>query len=351
MKQFDYVQPKTVNEALASWGPQAAWLAGGTNLVDLMKLGVAQPQRLIDLTRIPELDEIAFQDDGSVRIGALVSNAALARHAEFAQHFPMVAEALLSGASGQLRNMATVGGNLMQRTRCVYFQEETAACNRRNPGAGCDARDSDEEARALLGASPACVATNPSDFCVPLAALDARVEVRGVNGTRQIPFAEFHLLPGDHPERETALAEGELIVALHLPAEAAGFARHARYLKVRDRTSFAFATTAAAAALRMEDGVIAEGRLALGAVAATPWRVAEAEAIMVGQTPDPALFARVAEAALAGAEAPAHLEWKIKLARRTAARALAMAAAGTPARMPALPASPFGQQNGDLAHV
>ncbi len=351
MKQFDYVQPKTVDEALASWEPNAAWLGGGTNLVDLMKLGVTQPQRVIDLTRIPDLGEIAFQENGSVRIGALVSNAALARHADFAQHFPMVSEALLSGASGQLRNMATVAGNLMQRTRCAYFQEETAACNRRIPGAGCDARDSDEEARALLGASPAYVATNPSDFCVPLAALEARVEVRGANGTREIPFAEFHLLPGDHPERETALADGELIIALHLPAEAAGFAKHARYLKVRDRTSFAFATTAAAAALRMEDGIIAEGRLALGAVAAKPWRVAEAEALLAGQAPDTALFARAAEVAMVGAEAPEHLEWKIDLARRTAARALAMAAAGTPARMPALPASTFGHQNGDLAHV
>ena len=351
MKQFDYVQPKTMDEALASWEPGAAWLGGGTNLVDLMKLGVAQPQRVIDLTRISDLGKITFQLDGSVRIGAMVSNAALARHAGFAQHFPMVAEALLSGASGQLRNMATVAGNLMQRTRCAYFQEETAACNRRTPGAGCDARDSDEEMRALLGASPACVATNPSDFCVPLAALEAQVEVRGVNGTRQIPFSEFHLLPGDHPERETAVEEGELIVALHLSAEAARFAGHARYLKVRDRTSFAFATTAAAAALRMEEGIIAEGRLALGAVAAKPWRVAESEALLVGQAPDAALFARVAEAAMAGAEAPAHLEWKIDLARRTAARALAMAAAGTPAQMPALPASAFGQQNGDLAHV
>lgn len=351
MKPFDFIQPATVAEALAAWRPGSAWLGGGTNLVDLMKTGALQPDRVIDITRLPGLDRIETLGDGSTRIGALVRNADLADDVGFAHRFPMVAEALLSGASGQLRNVATVGGNLMQRTRCAYFADANAACNRRLPGTGCDARDGLNDSHAVLGWSDACIATNPSDFCVPLVALDAAVEVQGPGGRREIALRDFHLLPGDTPDRETALEPGELILALRLPADAAAFAAHARYLKVRDRTSFAFATASAAAALRIEGGRISGARLALGAVAATPWRVTEAEALLVGQVPAAALFDRAAEAVLAGAAPSGANAWKIGLARRTAARALEMAAAGTPAQMPALPASPFGAQAKDLAHV
>ncbi|MCF7702357.1 FAD binding domain-containing protein [Loktanella sp. M215] len=351
MKRFDFIQPATVAEALKAWHPGAAWLGGGTNLLDLMKGGVMQPDTVIDINRLADLRGITALDDGSVRIGALVSNADLAHDADFARDFPMVAEALLSGASGQLRNAATVAGNLMQRTRCAYFQDTTAACNRRAPGTGCDARGGVDSHTAVLGFSDGCITTHPSDFCVPLAALDAVIEVQGRDGAREIALRDFHLLPGDAPERETALRPGEIIVALRLPAEAKGFAGHSRYLKVRDRTSYAFATTSAAAALRIEGGVIAEARLSLGAVAAKPWRVTEAEALLVGHAPDAAPFDQAAERALEGA-APSHDNaWKITLARRTAIRALELAAAGTPARVPALPASPFADQDGDHAHV
>ncbi|GGE45037.1 FAD-binding molybdopterin dehydrogenase [Primorskyibacter flagellatus] len=351
MKSFDFVQPRTVAEALAAWGPGAVWLGGGTSLIDLMKLGVAQPDVVIDLGRVAGMRSVDVQGDGAVRIGALVSNADLTRDAAFAARFPMVAEALLSGASGQLRNAATVAGNLMQHTRCAYFQDAGAACNRRDPGAGCDAQGGVGGGVAVLGASPACIAVNPSDFCVPLAALDAVVEVQGPEGGREIAMADFHLLPGDTPDRVTALAPGELIVALRLPAGADGFAGHSRYLKVRDRTSFAFATASAAAGLRMEHGRIAEARLALGAVAAKPWRVAEAEAVLIGQTPDADLFDRAATIAMAGAEPGDDLAWKIDLARKTAVRALCLAAAGTPARMPALPASVFAEPAGEKVHA
>ncbi len=351
MRRFDFVQATTIDEAIAAWVPGAAWLGGGTNLVDLMKTGALAPPKVIDIGRLPGLSEVETRADGSVRIGALVRNSDLAHDAGIARRFFVVAEALLSGASGQLRNAATVGGNLMQRTRCAWFQDPVSACNRRDPGAGCDAGDPEGASLAVLGWSGSCIATNPSDFCVSLAALDAVVEIRGQEGEREVALTDFHRLPGETPEQETALAPGELIVALRLPAEAARFAANARYLKVRERTSYAFALVSAAAALDMEDGRISEARLALGAVAAKPWRVAEAEALLAGREPDGALFARAAEAALAGAAPSAGNSWKIDLARRTAARALAMAAAGTPARLPALPASPFGQPAGDLAHA
>ncbi|WP_299648344.1 xanthine dehydrogenase family protein subunit M [uncultured Jannaschia sp.] len=351
MKRFDYIRPASIDEALAAWNPGAAWLGGGTNLVDLMKTGAVQPDTVIDVTRLPGLDRIEWGADGSLRIGAMVRNADLADDPEVARRLPMVAEALLAGASGQLRNAATVGGNLMQHTRCNYFETPQAACNRRDPGTGCDARDGENANLAVLGWSEACIATNPSDFCVPLAALDAVVEVQGPEGKREIAIADFHSLPGDTPERRTALEPGELILAVRLPAAAADFAGHARYLKVRERTSYAFALVSAAAALRMEGDRIAEARLALGAVAAKPWRVAEAEALLAGQAPDPHLFARAAGAALTGAAPSGDNSWKIDLARRTAARALAMAATGAPARMPALPASPFGEPAGDHVHA
>ncbi|MGV8938275.1 MAG: FAD binding domain-containing protein [Allorhizobium sp.] len=344
MNRFDYISPTSLTQAISAWAPGAAYLGGGTNLLDLMKIGAMQPQTLIDVKRLSGLDTIEMPADGGARIGAMVRNSDLAHDSAFAAAFPMVAEAMLSGASGQLRNAATIGGNLMQKTRCAYFQDAGAACNRRTPGAGCDAREGDNENLAVLGWSDACIATNPSDFCVPLAALEATVEVQGPNGARDIPFAAFHLLPGDTPEKETALEPGELVVAVRLPATAAAFSKNARYLKVRERTSFAFALASAAAAFRMEDGRIAEARLAIGAVASKPWRVLEAEALMVGEVPSPALFARAAERAMDGAMPSGENAYKIELARRTAARALEMAAAGTPARTPALPASAFGDR-------
>lgn len=353
MKTFDYVRPATIADAVAAASaPGAAYLAGGTNLLDLMKGDVTQPGRLVDITRLPGLNRIEWQADGGVRIGALVRNADLAHDANFAQRFPAVAEALLSGASGQLRNAATVGGNLLQRTRCPYFYDVASACNKRMPGAGCDARGGDARGHAVLGWSESCIATNPSDFCVPLAAFDATVEIEGQDGRREVPFESFHRLPGDSPERDSVLAPGELIVAVRLPAEAAAFAAHARYLKVRERTSYAFAAVSAAAGLRFEDGTIAEARVALGSVAAKPWRAAAAEATLVGTQPDDGAFRRAAEAALADARPSADGNaFKVELATRAAARVLALAAAGTPERMPALPASPFAPVPGAPAHV
>ncbi len=347
MNQFEYARPSTLAEAVAAGSaPGAAYLAAGTNLLDLMKGGVMRPGRLVDIGRIAGLDRIEMLDGGGVRVGAMVRNADLAYDPAFARAYPAVAEALLSGASAQLRNAATVGGNLLQRTRCAYFYDTASACNKRSPGAGCDAREGENRLHAVLGWSEHCIATNPSDFCVPLAALDAVVEIQGSAGQRDVPIDAFHLLPGTTPERETALEAGELITAVRLSAEAAGFARNARYLKVRERTSYAFAVVSAAAALRMEGGAIAEARLALGGVALKPWRARAAEAALAGVQPSPAAFRAAAEAALAEAKPSGDNAFKIELARRIVVRALTLAIAGTPDRMPALPASPFSPVSG-----
>ena len=352
MKTFDYVRPTTVQEAVAAASqPGAAYLAAGTNLLDLMKGGVSRPNRLVDISHLPDLDRIEDLADGGVRIGALVRNADLAHDRSFARRFPAVAEALLSGASAQLRNAATVGGNLLQRTRCTYFYDVASACNKRDPGSGCDARGGENRLHAILGWSESCIATHPSDFCVPLVALDAVVEIEGKAGPREIPLEKFHRLPGDAPERESMLEPGEMIVAVRLPAEAVRFAAHARYLKVRERTSYAFAVVSAAAALRFEDEKIADARLALGGVAMKPWRAREAELILAGARPDGSLFHRAAEAALAAAKPSGDNGFKIELARRIVVRALSLAAAGAPERMPALPASPFAAISGDVIHA
>lgn len=351
MNRFDYIRPATLAEAIAAGAmPGSAFLAAGTNLVDLMKTGAVRPARLVDLTRLPELDRIEMTPEGGARIGALVRNADLARDRAFAAAFPAVAEALLSGASPQLRNAATVGGNLIQHTRCAYFTDPASACNRRDPGAGCAARGGETRGHAILGWSDACIATHPSDFCVPLAALDAVVEIEGPAGARTVPVADLHPLPGDAPERESVLAPGEIIVALRLPDGAAAFRDHSRYLKIRERTSFAFALVSAAAALDIADGVIRGARLALGAVAAKPWRAPGAEAMLVGKMPDPAIFARAAEAAIEGARPSGDNAYKIELAKRVVTRALLLAAAGTPDRVPALPASVFAEP-GVTAHA
>ena len=352
MKTFDYVRPGTVQEAVAAASqPGAAYLAAGTNLLDLMKGGVSRPNRLVDISHLPDLDRIEDLADGGVRIGALVRNADLAHDRSFARRFPAVAEALLSGASAQLRNAATVGGNLLQRTRCAYFYDVASACNKRDPGSGCDARGGENRLHAILGWSESCIATHPSDFCVPLVALDAVVEIEGKAGPREIPLEKFHRLPGDAPERESMLEPGEMIVAVRLPAEAVRFAAHARYLKVRERTSYAFGVVSAAAALRFEDETIADARLALGGVAMKPWRAREAELILAGARPDGSLFHRAAEAALAAAKPSGDNGFKIELARRIVVRALSLAAAGAPERMPALPASPFAAISGDVIHA
>ena len=347
MNTFEYFRPATTSQAVAAASAQgAAYLAAGTNLLDLMKGGVAHPSRLIDINRIPGLDRIEVLADGGVRIGALARNADLAYDADFARRFPAIAEAILSGASAQLRNVATTGGNLLQRTRCPYFYDVASACNKRDAGSGCDARGGENRLHAILGWSESCIATNPSDFCVPLAAFDAIVEIEGKAGRREIAVENFHLLPGEAPERDSVLEAGELIVAVRLPAAAARFAAHARYLKVRERTSYAFAVASAAAALRMQGDQIAEARIALGGVAMKPWRARAAEALLAGERPTQAVFRRAAEAALADARPSGDNAFKIELARRIVSRALTLAAAGTPDRIAALPASPFAQHSG-----
>jgi xanthine dehydrogenase YagS FAD-binding subunit len=351
MRSFEYVRPATVGEAVAAAAqPGAAYLAAGTNLLDLMKGGVSEPNRLVDISHLPDLDRIENLSDGSVRIGALVRNADLANDRDFARRFPAVAEALLSGASAQVRNAATVGGNLMQRTRCAYFYDIASACNKRSPGAGCDAYGGDNRLHAILGWSESCIATHPSDFCVPLVALDAVVEIEGKAGRREIPLDMFHRLPSDTPDRENVLESGEMIVAVRLPAEAARFAAHARYLKVRERTSYAFAVVSAAAALRIEANSIADARCALGGVALKPWRSREAERILIGAPAATPVFRRAAEVALAEAKPSGDNAFKIELARRVVVRAFALAAAGTPERLPALPGSPFASVSGVIAH-
>jgi len=349
MKNFDYVKPASIAEAVAAAAqPGAVYLAAGTNLLDLMKGGVARPSRLVDVTRLPGLDRIEHLPDGGLRIGALVRNADLAHDAGFAKSYPAVAEALLSGASAQLRNAATVGGNLLQRTRCGYFYDTASACNKREPGTGCDARGGENRLHAVLGWSESCIATHPSDFCVPLVALDAVVEIEGRGGRREMALEALHRLPGDTPERDSVLEPGDLIVALLLPGDAAGFAAHARYIKVRERTSFAFAVVSAAAGLRIEQGIIRDARLALGGVAAKPWRARAAETMLAGASPGADAFRRAAQAALADAKPSGDNQFKIELAQRILVRALTLAAAGTPQRVPALPASAFSSFAGAL---
>ncbi|MFO1058881.1 MAG: FAD binding domain-containing protein [Dongiaceae bacterium] len=342
MNRFDYVRPASLAEAVAAAAePGAAYLAAGTNLLDLMKGGIARPARLVDITRLPGLGGIERLADGGMRIGALVRNADLARDAELVRAYPAVAEALLSGASAQLRNAATVGGNLLQRTRCLYFQDAASACNRRRPGSGCDARQGENRGHAVLGWSESCIATHPSDFCVPLVALDAVVEVEGRVGRREIPIGDLHRLPGDAPERETVLEPGELIVALRLPGAARAFAAHARYLKVRERTSFAFAVVSAAAALRLQDGRIVAARIALGGVAAKPWRAPRPRRSWPAPSPGTRPSAAPPRRARAGASPPA------TIASRSRWRsAPSPARSGWPrrerrARIAALPASPL----------
>ena len=310
-------------------------LAGGTNLLDLMEGGIGMPRQIVDITRIAELDAIELAPDGGARLGALVRTLDLSRHPAFAERFPSVAEALRSGPSAQLRNATTVGGNLLQRTRCLYFYDAARACNKRAAGAGCDASNSFGRLHAILGASPACIATNPSDLCVPLAALDAVVEIQGTDGARDVPLAAFHRQPGDAPEHDTVLEPGELVVAVRLPADAVRFAAHSRYVKFRDRSANATAIVSVAAALALAvDGTIAEARLAFGGVAHKPWRVRSAEALLAGRLPGDAVFADAAGHALRDTERIEQSRLKVDLARRSAVLTLALAAAGSIAAPP-----------------
>jgi xanthine dehydrogenase YagS FAD-binding subunit len=317
--------------ALLAAEPEGAFLGGGTNLVDLMKLGVATPDVLVDVRTLTSA-EVTDLPDGGLRIGAAVPNADLAADRRVRERFPVLAQALLAGASGQLRNRATTGGNLLQRTRCPYFTDVTRPCNKRAPGTGCGALEGVHRNHAILGQTldgpGTCVATHPSDMAVALVALDAVVRVLGPDGERAVPIAELHRLPGDDPSRDTTLRHGELITAIDVPA--LPFATRSRYRKVRDRASFAFALVSVAAALDVADGVVRDVRLALGGVAHKPWRNLEAEAALQGKPAAEATFAQAADFILREARGYPHNSFKIELARRAIVRALGQAAAGTP---------------------
>lgn len=320
MNAFTYKRATTQAEAIreVAGNRGAKFLAGGTNLVDLMKMNVQQPSELVDINRLA-LKKIERTAAG-LRLGALASNSEVANHKLVKENFPVLSEALLAGASPQLRNMATVGGNILQRTRCYYFMDTSFPCNKRVPGSGCPAIPGFNRIHAILGASDKCIATHPSDMCVALAALDAVVRVEGPRGVREIPLTEFHRLPGETPEVDTNLQPDELIVAVDLHASA--HARRSGYLKVRDRAQYAFALVSVAAALDVKGGKIAAARLALGGVAHKPWRALEAEKILTGARADAQTFKAAAEAALQGAVAQKHNAFKIEMAKRAVARML-----------------------------
>ena len=329
MIDFQYVRASDVAEAVRQIAadPTAKFIAGGTNLIDLMKQDVERPSRLIDISRLP-LKSIEETADGGLQIGALVPNSDLAYHPLIAQRYPVLASAIQAGASAQLRNMASTGGNLLQRTRCYYFYDTATPCNKREPGSGCPAITGLNRMHAILGTSEDCIATHPSDMCVALAALDATVHVVGTTGTRAVAFSDFHRLPGKTPERDTNLQADELVTAVELPPR--GFATHYTYLKIRDRLSYAFALVSVAAALEMNGNTIREARVALGGVAPKPWRDPSAEAVLRGQNADLSVFTRAANVLLRDTKGFEHNAFKIDLARRSIVRALMQAAAGTP---------------------
>lgn len=331
MQRFQLSRAKSAHDAIsiaasaktAQQGASVRFLAGGTTLFDLMKLNVEQPQRVIDISRLP-LDQIDTLDDGSVRIGTTVRNADLATDPRIEAQFPVLSQALLAGASAQLRNMATTGGNLLQRTRCVYFRDTAMPCNKREPGSGCCAQHGFNRTLAIPGTSEHCIATNPSDMNVALTALDAVIYVEGVRGSRDVPIDDFFLLPGATPERENVLDAGDLITYVAVPP--LHERTHSLYLKLRDRASYEFALASAAVVLRVDDGVIAHARVALGGVGTKPWHAIEAENELHGATPDAAVFARAADAALANAKPASENGFKVELARRCIIHALTQAA-------------------------
>jgi xanthine dehydrogenase YagS FAD-binding subunit len=328
MNPFTFTQASDVDAALARLAtPGARPIAGGTNLLDLMKEGVMRPGELVDINGLG-LDAVEEAPDGGLRLGALARNADTAYHPLVRERYPLLSAAILAGASPQLRNMASNGGNLMQRTRCYYFYDLGTPCNKREPGSGCSAREGLNRQLAILGTSEHCIATHPSDMCVALRALDAVVHVRSQRGGREIPFAEFHRLPGDHPELDNTLEPGELITHITLP-DARRFVGHSAYVKVRERLSYAFALVSVAAALDLEGDKIRGARIALGGVAHKPWRVEEAEQALEGKAPGADAFGAAADIVLHGAKGHGQNDYKLTLARNAIEQALTTAARGT----------------------
>jgi xanthine dehydrogenase YagS FAD-binding subunit len=306
----------------AQQGADVRYVAGGTTLIDLMKLNVETPARVVDINHLP-LNKIEKNQQGGLKIGAMVRNSDLAHHADVQRDYAVLSQALLSGASAQLRNMATTAGNLLQRTRCVYFRDTAMPCNKREPGSGCSAINGDNRNLAVLGVSEHCIASNPSDMCVAMAALEAVIHVKGPKGERDIPFHDFHLLPGNTPDRETVLEPGDLITFVTLPPPVAGSKQV--YLKLRDRASYEFALASAAIVINMDGGNISRARIALGGVGTKPWRAPEAEAVLVGKPASADNFRKAAEAAMKDAKPQTENAFKIELARRCIAHALTMA--------------------------
>jgi xanthine dehydrogenase YagS FAD-binding subunit len=329
MIPFQYTRANDVADAIKqiATDPSAKFIAGGTNLIDLIKYDVAAPTRLIDISRLP-LRKVEETAAGGVMIGALVPNSDLAYHPLIEDRYPLLSRSILAGASQQLRNMASTGGNLLQRTRCFYFYDATTPCNKREPGSGCSAISGVNRINAILGTSDSCIATHPSDMCVALAALEAIVHVTGPAGKRAITFADFHRLPDDSPHIDTTLEPDEIITAIELPAK--GFRTNYSYLKIRDRLSYAFALVSVAAAIELDGDTIKEARVALGGVAHKPWRSLASEAVLHGQRAEAAAFAQAADILLRGAKGFGHNDFKIGLARRAIMRALGQAARGTP---------------------
>lgn len=332
MQTFQYSRPGTVDLAVqaaagsstAQQSADARFIAGGTTLVDLMKLDVERPRQLIDLNGLP-LDAIQLATGGGLVIGALARNSAVAQHPVVVREYPVLSEALLSGASPQLRNMATTGGNLLQRTRCVYFRDTAHACNKREPGTGCSAIEGHNRMLAILGTSKDCIATNPSDQNVALTALEATIQIQGPRGKRSIPIGEFYLKPGSTPHKENILEPGDLIVSVTLPKTAPG--SRSVYLKLRDRAAYEFALASAAVVMRRNGSRIEHARVALGGVGTVPWRSHEAEHALEGQPATTATFRRAAEAALAGAQPASENGFKVELATRCLVRALTLSSA------------------------
>ena len=332
MHSFEFIRPADQASAIATaahsktahQGADVRFLGGGTTLIDLMKLNVETPSRVLDINRLP-LDRIETTSDGGVKIGAIVRNSALANDARLQKDYSVLSQAILQGASAQIRNMATVGGNLLQRTRCVYFRDTAMACNKRDPGSGCPAITGHNRTLAILGASEHCIATNPSDMCVALAALEATVHIHGTKGSRAVAFGDFHLLPGNTPHRETVLEPGDLITHVTLPPPITGSKQV--YVKLRDRASYEFALASTAVVLTIARGNVAHARIALGGVGTKPWRSAEAEGALTGKPADDSTFRQAAEAALRDAKPQSENKFKIELAKRCLIHALRTAAA------------------------
>jgi len=332
MHTFEFIRPPDSAAAIAAaaqsktaqQGADVRFMGGGTTLIDLMKLNVETPDRVLDINRLP-LDKIEVMPEGGLKIGATARNSDLAYHAKVQSDYSVLSQAILQGASAQIRNMATVAGNLLQRTRCVYFRDTAMPCNKREPGTGCPAITGHNRTLAIFGASEHCIATNPSDMCIALAALEATVHIQGPKGTRAVAFGDFHVLPGNTPQRETVLEPGDLITHVTLPAPIAGSKQH--YLKLRDRASYEFALASAAIVLTIAGGKITRARVALGGVGTKPWRSPEAEAALTGKPANDATFRQAAEAALQGAKPQSENKFKIELAKRCIAYALRTAAA------------------------